>query len=368
MKILIFTDTFYDSNGVSRFYQDLVTTRKDVYIITSNAKKNLPRFKRVYNYRPFFKMKMPFYAHLDLVNPSFMKIKKRVKKIKPDLIHIATPGFVGINGFIVAHLYKIRIAGIYHTDFPEYIYNNTQSKFLRNSSAFLLSLFYKKFDQVFVRTNEYKENVKKDLRLDDEKVEVFTPGIDTRRFDTKFRDQGIWKKFSVRKESIKVLYVGRRTVEKNFHYLLEVWETFIRRYDIDADLIVVGEGNVETLLKNVYYLGYQKEDLPAIYASCDIFLFPSVTDTLGQVVIEAMSSKLAVIVSNKGGPKEIVENVILPIETKIWVNTLYKLCVDKGYRKQLQKRNYELSKQLSFSKSAEDFIEKNRKTLKSSLS
>ena len=112
-----------------------------------------------------------------------------------------------------------------------------------------------------------------------------------------------------------LLYVGRISKEKNVPFLLQVWERLKKRCpNLDARLILVGEGSMITQMQErmaplgVHFLGGIRDAalLSQLYASSDLFLFPSLTDTLGQVVMEAQASRVACIVSDQGGPQSIV--------------------------------------------------------------
>jgi glycosyltransferase involved in cell wall biosynthesis len=142
------------------------------------------------------------------------------------------------------------------------------------------------------------------------KIRFFSRGIDVKRFHPNKRNGFLRKRFNLRENSLKLLYVGRVSKEKNLPDLMKVIH---RLYKIRPDIhfIVVGDGPFMKDMKNglngmpVTFTGYLNgEDLAQTYASSDIFTFPSSTDTFGNVVLEAQASGLPVIVSDGGGPKE----------------------------------------------------------------
>ena len=123
------------------------------------------------------------------------------------------------------------------------------------------------------------------------------------------------------REGLKILYVGRVSKEKNLPLLVRIFKSLSRQRD-DLNLVVVGEGPYYEEMQHelqgtkAIFTGYLTgDDLAAVYASCDLFLFPSTTDTFGNVVLEAQASGIPVIVSDVGGPRE---NVI-PGETGLVV-------------------------------------------------
>ncbi len=313
IKICLISDTVYDVNGVSRFIQDIakesITYNKEFYVISSTKKTHYEDITNIINIKPLFAIKMPFYKSLDLVFPNFFKIKAQLKKLKPDLLHISTPGTIGLCALISAKLLKIPVVGIYHTDFPSYLYKNTKSKLIKNITIRFLRFFYSSFKAIFIRSEEYRKKLENQLLFDEKSLYTLKAGINIKSFDKSYKDNNIWEKYEIKKNSFKVLYVGRISYEKNVDKLIEYWK---KSNFINCELILVGDREFEVDLKelkklNIIFLGRkQKIELSKIYASSDCFVFPSTTDTLGQVVMEAMSSALPVIVTNKGGPKSFV--------------------------------------------------------------
>jgi len=111
-----------------------------------------------------------------------------------------------------------------------------------------------------------------------------------------------------------LLYVGRISREKNLHLLTDAFLR-LRRAHPGANLVITGDGPYATEMKNslsgqgAVFTGYvQGDELASLYASCDLFVFPSTTDTFGNVVLEAQASGLPVIVTAQGGPQENVDH------------------------------------------------------------
>jgi len=375
IKICLVSDTVYDVNGVSRFIQDFskeaIKYKKEFYVISSTEKSNDEKIQNIFNIKPLFRIKMPFYKSLDLVFPSFFKIKSKIKDINPDLLHISTPGTVGLCALISAKILKIPVVGIYHTDFPSYVYKNTQSLLVRFLTIKFLKRFYKNYKALFSRSDEYINIIEKQLNFSRDDLYVLKAGINIKSFDKSYKDDSFFNKFKIDKNSFKVLYVGRISVEKNVDKLIKYWK---KCFSSEMELILVGDCEfkvdaVELKKFNINFLGRQQGvNLSKIYASSDCFIFPSTTDTLGQVVMEAMASGLPVIVTNKGGPKTFVNEemgYILDInsieEVSKAIEELSKK--DEIYREKSEKA-YEYMQKRSISHSFLDFWEKNQKIFK----
>lgn len=371
LKICLVSDTVFDVNGVSRFIQDFakeaITYEKEFYVITSTKKDIEGSFENIANIKPIFRIKMPFYQSLDLVFPNFFKIKKEIEKLNPDLLHISTPGTVGLCALISAKLLKIPIVGIYHTDFPAYMYKNTKNRFVRWGTIKFLKYFYGSYKALFSRSDEYFKTLKEQLHFEDENLHLLKAGINIKSFDKSFKDESLWEKYGVDNRKFKILYVGRVSVEKNVDKLLDIWKKAKLQ---NCQLILVGdkELKIEIQDETITYLGRKRgEELSKVYASSDCFIFPSTTDTLGQVVMEAMSSGLPVIVTNEGGPKTFVdESLGYIVDINLYdevVSALNELSTNKNVHIKKSEKAYEYMRNMSISHSFLDFWQKNEEIL-----
>ncbi len=380
LKIVLFSDTICDANGVSRFLQDMAkeALKKqpvEFHIFSSTVKTYCDTLPNVHIFKPALKMKMPFYKELDLVIPPAFKMAKKLKELDPDIVHISTPGFVGIVGLFIAMRYKKPIVGTYHTDFPMYLYKNTNSKIVKKLTSFCMRLFYWKFQALATRSQEYIENIHHDVKFEKEDIYFLQPGTNISSFDPKYSNRAIWEKYKINPEYTKFLYVGRATKEKNLDLLFEYWKEFYRKSESKrSHLIIVGNGELEKHKDelesyNVVFLGHkQKEELSTLYASSDIFLFPSTTDTLGQVILESMASGTPVVVTDEGGPCGIVNRsekevgFIVPASNKQkWIEIFYQVENEQIDTKLLGKNANIYAQNFSIEKTFESFIDIHRK-------
>ena len=183
--------------------------------------------------------------------------------------------------------------------------------------------------------------------LNGNKIRIMPRGVDQKMFHPAKRN-GCLEKYSPNKDELKLLYVGRVSKEKNLQILVSAFKKLIESRK-DVRLFVVGDGPYKTemveALKDTptVFTGYvQGEDLAEIFASADLFVFPSTTDTFGNVALESQASGVPVIVTDKGGPQE----NIIPGETGIIVKGddeaallqgLLKLLADKTRLKAMGK-------------------------------
>jgi len=373
MKIYLFTDTFYDTNGTSTFIEDIakmsLLNNINLKVFFSNKKSPSSLYKNVVPIKRITKVPMPFYKEFSLIFPNYFQVKKILKNEKPDIIHISTPGPLGICARRAAKKLKIPIAGTYHTNHPSYIYQNTKSKFLEKIAKKFLKNFYKDFSIVFTRSKENKKIMIEDIKISPKKIRKIPIGINLEKFNHIDKSTNYIKKHNI-KEKIKFLYVGRLSDDKNVDFLINTWNELIEERDIDAALILAGTGKyINTPIKKGYYLGeIPKDKLLSIYSQANVFLFPSITDTLGQVVIESQISGLPAIVSNIGGPKEIIKKepisgIIIKAKKQKWKNAILEIYSDNELRKKYSKAAKEKTYNYDISKSFEYFIKIHKKII-----
>lgn len=351
MKICLFTDTIGDLNGVSRFIQDMaeqaLENGVELHVISSTA-KYCPQASNIHNFEPKFKMAMPFYKELDLTYPNKKVIKQKVKELNPDMIHISSPGAVGYFGLKLAKELKLPYSGTYHTDFPAYIKDNTGMDSLKKITDKVMAKFYKDFELLFSRSHEYIDILNKDLKFDKEKVKIIKPGTNLRKFNQTHQDREFWDKYDIPQDATIALYVGRTTKEKNIPFLLEVWKEMMEENpELNSYLVLVGEGNLRKeepkyYNHNVRFLGpIIGKELSTIYASSDFFVFPSITDTLGQVVMESQASGIPVLVSDIGGPQSLIDSehpggfVVRGNDKQKWKEAIKNMIQSPDIRKQM---------------------------------
>ena len=142
-----------------------------------------------------------------------------------------------------------------------------------------------------------------------DKLRIFPRGLDTELFNPSMREEDYWIKRGAKGPVL--LYVGRVSKEKDLHLLADVMPT-LRQKVGPFTLAIVGEGpyraELEKLLPGAIFTGILSgRELGVAYASADLFVFPSTTDTFGNVVVEAMAAGLPVAVSDIGGPRELVK-------------------------------------------------------------
>ena len=345
MKLALFTDTFDEINGVARFVRDMgeqsIRLGRGLTVHTCSAAPRVEMSCRR-NFEPIFSMRMPMYPELPANLPPVTQILDWAEREKFDAVHCSTPGAMGLCGYLVSRLLGVPMLGTHHTDFPAYLLHLSGGwRVMSGGCAVYLRWFYGRMAGMFSRSESYFPNLM-DLGVPEKKLLTIRPGINTTKFNAVHRDDGLWDRIGV-KERFKLFYAGRVSVEKNLPMLCEVVER-LRGRRSDAALIVAGDGpylkRMQDRLKDLpaYFLGYQNDaQLGPLYATSDLFLFPSRTDTLGQVVMEAQSSGLPALVTSEGGPCSIVQHdqtgmVVSSEDPQIWADQIDALLADTPRR------------------------------------
>ncbi|MFA4944022.1 MAG: glycosyltransferase [Lentisphaeria bacterium] len=308
------TDTFSDVNGVARTIQALGAVARakgrKLTIVTSLEKPpkcDLP----LVNFRPVGSFKLPEYAEQTLAFPPFLEMLRHFEKEKYAEIIISTPGPVGLAAFFAGRLLGLRVTGIYHTDFPLYLRHLTQDEIMEALTWRFMQWFFGQLDTVFVPSDYYRQLLA-EHGLAAERLLVMPRGVDLQVFNPAHRDPGFWRRHGVG-DGFLFLYVGRMSAEKNLEPLLAAFQELRRQTRQPVQLALVGDGPLLPELRKrgqaegIHFTGVlHGEALSAAYASADAFVFPSTTDTFGNVVLEAQASGLPAIVADRGGPPEIV--------------------------------------------------------------
>jgi glycosyltransferase involved in cell wall biosynthesis len=307
-----FTDTLEDVNGVATTIRKMTAegaaAGKELVVVASRSDLQLSDIP-IKNFPPTGEFELPEYELQRLSFPPILQMLDYVQREQFTEIIISTPGPVGLTALLAAKMLNLQTSGIYHTDFPQYVRILTEDSFLESAAWGYMHWFYGQLDTVFVNSEEYKQSWIK-RGFDPAKLKILPRGLDTELFHPARRDSAFFEKFGASNGEVRLLYVGRISREKDLDLLADAYRR-LRKEGFPVQLFVVGHGPYsEALAKSLpeaFFTGYLSgTELAAAYASADIFVFPSTTDTFGNVILEAQASGLPVVVSDSGGPKELV--------------------------------------------------------------
>jgi glycosyltransferase involved in cell wall biosynthesis len=247
----------------------------------------------------------PPYPAIRLSVPNFGAVARFLDSFEPDVVHVATEGPLGLTGRRYAVRRGIPLVTSYHTNFPEYA---------RHYGAGIIEplvwRWLRWFHRPAVLTQTPGEAVASELeRRGIGHPIVWGRGVDTEHFRPTRRSAGWRRWLAGGDDTAVVLHVGRLAPEKNIDVLAEAWTAARARVGQRATFVIAGEGpetrRLLTHLPWVRQLGFLDRDkLADVYASADICVLPSRTETCGLVALEAMASGLAVVAADAGGFRE----------------------------------------------------------------
>ena len=312
IRVAHFTDTFNEINGVARTLHQMVDmarkNQKNLTVITCNS-DDQPDRNNVKNFNPVGFHELPEYPGQKIFYPPVLEMLNYCYEQKFTHIHSATPGPIGLAALVIANILKLPIDGTYHTALPQYAQYLTGDSTIEDLTWKYMLWYYGQMSSVYVPSQSTgDELIEKGIHA--EKIRMMHRGIDITRFHPSKRNGFFKTRFQILDPAVKLLYVGRVSKEKNLHILCDTFRLLLKERS-NIHLIIVGDGPYLKEMKKklagkpVTFTGYLTgEDLTAVYASSDLFVFPSTTDTFGNVVLEAQASGLPVIVTDQGGPKE----------------------------------------------------------------
>lgn len=309
MKLAIFTESLPpNTDGVvktlSRLADSLLDENIDFKFFSPVKPENgfpwIDRIKKVSSI-PLF-----LYKDYKLAWPYFSSINADLDAKKPDLVHICTPSLLGLFGMDYARKNGVPVVSSYHTNFVDY-FSYFGLEGLEASGWNYLKWFHNRCEKTYVPSpSVISELQQKGIR----DMELWQRGIELERFNPAKRSQQLRKAIEANGKPV-LLFVGRLINHKDLEDLVEANKILANRYDYK--LVIVGDGpmKVELMQKlpDAYFTGFQYgEDLARWYASADIFVFPSTTETFGNVVLEAFASGVPVIGVAKGGVADIINH------------------------------------------------------------
>jgi UDP-2,3-diacylglucosamine pyrophosphatase LpxH/glycosyltransferase involved in cell wall biosynthesis len=293
MKIDIVTDTFApDINGVAmtlgRIEEGLRSRGHRVHVIRSGVSQGIRETSAA-------SLALPGYKEVRVGLPGPFKLRKRWTKRRPDAIYVATESPLGSSAIKAAKALGIPVATGFHTNFPDYM-GRYRLGGLQPAAMAYLKKFHNRADCTMTPSPEMLERLR-DAGLRD--VHLLGRGVDARLFSPAKRCAELRASWGVRTASPVAIVVGRVAAEKNLDLAMACFAA-MRRAVPDLGCVVVGDGPLREKLadrhRDVHFAGLRTgEDLARHYASADVLLFPSETETFGNVLLEGMASGLITI-------------------------------------------------------------------------
>lgn len=305
LRVAFFTDTYLPQlNGVSITMQKLfeyLDQRSDYDYIVFAPGPGIDKNNKVYRFTSF---KFFLYPECRISTPNYSYISKILDDFKPDMIHISTQFSMGLSGLFYARKHGIPVTSVYHTNFNDYL-KYYRLKSISSVVWKYFAWFHNHCDINYCPSIYTREQL---LSCGFKNLKLWVRGVDTDLFSPRYKGISPWVYHE--KGKTIFLYVGRVAAEKNIGVLTNAIDLINRDHYDKVHFIIVGDGPMLEKVKkwepgNVTCTGYLTGlSLARAYANADVFIFPSTSETFGNVVLEAMSSGLPVVGAFAAGVRD----------------------------------------------------------------
>lgn len=301
LRLAIVTETYPpEVNGVakslSRFVEGLCALNHEIQLIRPRQhsdKTAVPRsdLQEVLTSG----LPIPNYPNLKMGLPAKKRLINHWMKRRPDVVHIVTEGPLGWSALEAAKKLKIPVSSDFRTNFHSYSQHYGIGWLKRPIVGYL-----KKFHNKTSLTTVPTEHMKLELsRIGFRNVQVLSRGVNSSVYSPEHRSQNLRTSWGVHDDDFVIVHVGRLAAEKNLELLINTYQS-VAKLDPRVRLVLVGDGpessHLAARVPNAIFCGVRlDEDLAAHYASSDLFIFPSKTETFGNVTLEAMASGLPIV-------------------------------------------------------------------------
>lgn len=278
------------------------------------------------------------YADSELAIPHIRPLLRLMLRHPVDLVELETPSPGAWLVMFCSKIIGLKVISHYRTDVPSYTRTLVKAKWMHVYVLWLMQVFYRFTRPVVSPCTDYQNKLVSEIKVPLDRTVILPRGIPLHHFGPDRRGLGVWEQFAPQPRPVRFVFVGRISKEKDIPFLEDVWLQF-RKTQQHAELMFVGDGwYLQTLQKrfadcpDVSFSGVQGGDtLAALFADADFFLFPSSTDTFGNVVVESLASGTPALVTDQGGPQDIIGDHqcgwVLPFNNvDVWLKQLQVCC------------------------------------------
>lgn len=311
MRIALFTDTYpQDVNGVARTLGMLVGHAAhhghEVALVTPRVSAERAEGSSLHRQLPG--IPIPIYPELQLARGLDGEGRRRLREFAPQVVHVATESTVGFSGRTWAQRHGVPLITSFHTNFPAYLRGYGMGA-LEPLVWRYLRWFHARSRVTLCPSQATLEDLRSHGFHD--RIRIWSRGVDTDLFTPARRSAEARHRLAPGAQRI-LLYVGRLAAEKRVDVVMEAFRTVRHRVGPGIALVFVGDGPQAGTLRarapeGVHFTGFLRGlELAEAYAAADVFVFPSETETFGNVCLEALASGVPAVVADRGGVRETV--------------------------------------------------------------
>jgi glycosyltransferase involved in cell wall biosynthesis len=244
-------------------------------------------------------------------------LRDKLQAFKPDVVHIATPALLGEFALKYAKQEELPVISIYHTHFISYVDYYLKSApflidFVRTRIEEGQRMFYNQCDMIYMPSESIAGELM-GIGISPLKMKTWKRGIDTKLFSPAKKDPNLMRRITGNNNPV-ILFASRLVWEKNLETLFEIYDG-LKAGGVAFNMVMAGDGMAKKMceerMEDAVFTGRLSHTVLAeLYASADVFLFPSVSEAYGNVVLEAMASGLPCVIADGGGSADFVEQGI----------------------------------------------------------
>lgn len=346
LRVAIFTGNYnHIQDGVSLTLNRLVAylESQDIPVIVFGPTVDEPPIDHEGEFVPVPSTAMPGRSEYRITVGFPESAQKRLRAFDPTLIHLATPDVLGFRAMRWAQANNIQIVASYHTHFTSYLkyYNLGMLEMLGWK---YLAWFYSQCKHIYVPSPSMANELNEEGI--DKGIRIWARGVNTDEFNPIHRDMEWRRSIGYKDSDIIVSFVSRLVWEKNLQTFIDTIK-ILQQHNTGIKAMVVGDGpakkELEHMLPEAHFTGFiTDEELSRAYASSDVFLFPSETETFGNVTLEAMSSGLPCVVADATGSRSLVESGVngylaAPRDTREFAQCVAEIAGDQALWQEMSK-------------------------------
>ncbi|NNE57452.1 MAG: glycosyltransferase family 1 protein [Hellea sp.] len=315
-------------------------------------------------------MPIPFRSEYRIGTGLSRRVKQKLLDFKPTLIHLSAPDIIGHSALKFAERENIPAVASFHTRFDTYFeYYNVG--WLAPWCRRQMAKYYKRCQHVYVPSPSVGD-VLQSQEIVGENIRTWSRGIDRNFFNPDKRDMAWRRNLGIDDADIVLTFVGRLVKEKGLNEYADLVDS-LRQRGLPVKAMIVGDGpergRIEGTLPGAILTGHLTgPDLSRAYASSDIFINPSLTETFGNVTLEAMASGVPSVCLRATGTSDLIQNgengwLIDSPDDPDWTEKTAELCTDKQLRRQMGRRAREISADYNWDRIMQNLVGNYRQVL-----